>query len=263
MAEAVQLRGTPVILAAFDRIDISTWALFYKRKCLYKCVGEDVADSKATLHGFLKQLEASNTSATYELGFYDGLKDKKKIRTIEEADYAYNVVLFHDEEYPAPGAVSRQTGYSLIMQEIADVKAQLALRQKEDEEEEEDEPEKVAGVGSRLLTFLDKLLDNPAVEQKIGQIASNFLENLVTPSKPITMHEQPREMGAMGAVPDEVAEPGKTMITQEQALKIQRSIEILAAADPNLGDHLEKIAQVAQSNPKKYKNLILMLNSFI
>lgn len=263
MAEAVQLRGTPVILQAFDRIEIPTWALFYKRQCLFKCAGEDLEDSKAKLHGFLKQLEASNTSAIYQLAFYDGVKDKKKIRTVDDADNCYNVVLFNDEDYIAPGAVSRRDTYAALNQRLDDIAAQLAVRQKEDEEEEEDEPEKVGSVGSRMLAFLDKLLDNPVVEQKIGQVFSGWIDNLVTasPSIPITMHEQPREIGAMGAVPTAATE--KPMITQEQALKIQASIEILATADPQLGDHLEKIAQLAQKNPNKYRNLITMLNTFI
>jgi len=262
MAEAVQMRGTPLILAAFDRIDISAWGLFYKERCLFRCAGEDLQESRAQLQGFLKQLEQSNTTTIYSLRFYEEVKDKKKIKPGLEPDYAYNVTLFNDEDYPAPGAVSRQSGYSLLMQELQDVKAQLAIRQKEDEEEGDDEPEQVGSVGSRLLAFLDKLLDNPVVEQKIGQLASGWLDNLLTtPSIPITMNGQPREAGAMGSVPGAATE--QPMITQEQAQKIQTSIEILAAADPQLGDHLEKIAQLAQKNPNRYRSLITMLNSFI
>lgn len=260
MGKAVQLRGTPNIMTAFDSLKITSCALFYESRCLFKSAGENLEDTRAILQGFLKKLEMSNTTAMYELRLYEDVKDKKKIKASTEADYAYNVMLFDPEEYPSNGMVTRREGYALVMQELQDIKAQMAI-QKQEEEEEEDEPESVSGV-SNILGFFNKLLDNQEVQNKIGQLVTGWMDKLLLPAPAINTFPMstPHEAGAMGSVP---GAPGQAMITQEQALKIQSSIEILAGIDPQLGDHLEKIAQLAQKSPGKYKTMISMLNSFV
>lgn len=70
------------------------------------------------------------------------------------------------------------------------------------------------------------------------------------------MNTQQQQLGSMGDIP-------QAQITQDQADKIQRSIAILAAVDPQLGDHLEQISNLAQKNPNKYRSLITMLNTFL
>jgi hypothetical protein len=262
MGKAVQLRGTPQILAAFDRIEIPTWALFYENKCLFKCVGESMSDSKATLEGFLKQLERSNTTAMYDLRFYEDLKDKKKIKAGLDPDYSYNVMLFDAEEYPSPGTVTRREGYAQILQRMDEFEARQAIRAKEEEEaEEEDEPEAVSGVSS-ILGFFNRLLDNPEVQNKLGQVFSGWIDNLVKPSNSLPMNNTPREIGAIGSAGS--TQPAEQpMITKEQADKIQAAITILAGVDPELGDHLEAIAQIAQKKPAQYRSLITMLKTFV
>lgn len=258
MGKAVQLRGTPVILQAYDRIGIPTWALFYEQKCLFKCGGENLEESKAILRQFLQQLEQSNTSATYDLRFYEELKDKKKIKAGTEPDYSYNIVLFDPEEYPSPGALTRREGYATILQELQDVKAQLALRQKE----EEDEEEEAVGSGPGWIGAVNKLLDNPDIQQKLGDRILGFLDNLLSKSiNQLPMTTQ-REAGTIGSTGNPHTQTPVT-ITQEQYEKIQSSVQVLAGIDPQLGDHLEKIAQLAQKNPVRYKSLISMLNTFV
>jgi len=260
MGKAVQLRGTPNIMTAFDSLEITSCALFYESRCLFKTAGESLDVTRAFLQGFLKKLEVSNTTAMYELRFYEDVKDRKKIKVSTEADYAYNVMLFDPEEYPSTGMVTRREGYALVLQELQDLKAQMAI-QKQEAEEEDDEPEAVTGT-SNILGFFNKLLDNQEVQNKIGQLVTGWMDKLLLPAPasntfPMTTSN---EAGAMGSIP---GAQGQAMITQEQALKIQSSIEILAGIDPQLGDHLEKIAQLAQKSPGKYKTMISMLNSFV
>lgn len=261
MAKAIQLRGTPAIMKAFDSLQIANWAIVYEKSILHKSAGESLEESRSTLEGFLKQLERSNTTAMYGLNFYEDIKDRKKIRISVEPDFAYNVTLFDQDEYPSQGMVTRREGYAQLSEGLAEVNARLALLVKAREEEEEEEEDGV-GQAPGWLGAVNKLLDNPKIQERIGEKIIGWVDSLLSPSTPVMQNKQ---VGAIGNV-GEQEQPGSepiTQITQDQYDKINKAVAILAGIDPHLGDHLETIAQLAKEKPKKYKGLITMLNTFI
>jgi hypothetical protein len=244
-------------MQAFVNCNVTAWAIFSDKQLLSKDAGSTLEESRQVLEGLLKSMERSNTSAIYTLCLYEDIKDRKKIKISTEPDFSYNFMLFDAEEYPAPGAVTRREGYRQILDEIDLLKAQLALKTKE-EEEDSDETE---GVGERpggIMGMIDKLLDNPRVQEKLGERMMTWFDTLLSPA-PVNDVPMNKQIGAMGNNGQE----GLVQITQDQADKIQQSIAILAVVDPQLGDNLEKIAQLAQKNPKKYLSMIHMLNTFL
>lgn len=254
MGKAIQLRGTPAILKAFDSIAIANWALVYDRQILFKCAGEQLEESKSVLEGFIKQLEKSRTSAQYVLHFYEDIKDRKKIRISTESDFAYNIEIFDAEEYPEPNSVRRRDGYALITDRLDAIDAKLALK-----DEEETDEEDTIGATPGWLGAVNKILDNPAVQKGLGDRLMQMLDSFLKPTQAPAM---PKQLGTIGGTGQEASD-AITQITQEQYDKIQTSVQILAGIDPQLGDHLEKIAQLAQINPKKYKSMIGMLQTFL
>jgi len=261
MAKAIQLRGTPSIMKCFDSMEIPNWAWIYDRQIQHKSAGESLAESRSILEGFLKQLERSRSSAQYMLCFYEDIKDRKKIRISTEADFSYNVCLFDPEEYPEPGSVTRRESYQQLADSLAQTNAQIALLIKQREEEQEEDDESVSGRGSGLIGAIDKLLDNPKIQERLGEKIIGWVDSILSPTPPPAM--QNKQIGAMGNVSGQPTGQPIKEITQEQYDKINAAVSILASIDPNLGDHLETIAKLAQEKPKKYSSLITMLNTFL
>jgi hypothetical protein len=252
---AVQYKGISAILEGFDDAAISAWALLYNKQIIGKCAGLPVGESKEELAGLLKTLAKSNTTAQYTLCFYEDIKDKRKIRASTEPDLAKNVVIFDNEENPSPAYNSGRGFYSQVMDRLDIIDAKLAV--KPPAEEDDDDEEDTMGAAGGWLGAINKILDNPRVQERIGDKFMQFIDTLMSPSPP--QKNSMQKPAAMGS-------PGQTdvpQITQEQAEKIQASIEVLARIDPNLGDNLERIAQLAADNPKKYFNAIKMLNTFL
>jgi hypothetical protein len=257
MAKAVHFKGRPVIMKAFSNVQLSAWAIVQDNRLLYKCAEAKVDESETMLEEFLKSLERSNSGAIYELRLYEEVKDRKKIKLSLEPDFSYNFTLFDPEEYPAPGTITRREGYARLEDKLDALDAKIALLKEEQQEDEEDSvgappPE------SALERMLNKILEQPKAQDKIGEIFCGLVDKLFSSNtEPMAENKQ---IHAMGNVNDNA--PIKE-ITQEQLQKIQQAVEILAGIDPGFGDNLMKIAQLAQNNLKKYRSLVMMLNTFV
>ena len=261
MAKPTQFRGTPAMMKAFCNVKIAAWAVFYDKQLLHKFAGTSFQESEQELSQLLKGMEGSNTSATYTLCLYEGVKERKQIKPSTEPDFSYNFTLFDNDEYLSPGTVSRREGYALILDKLSTLETKVELQAAKDLEEQDDGKEEIGSVQTTALGAINKILDNPKVQQHIGDKFCDFIDNIFSTSKNPAMEGQTKQLAAsMGDV--QTNEP-ITQITQEQADKINNSVQILAGLDPNLGDNLERIANLAQKNPKKYRSLITMLNTFI
>lgn len=260
MAKAVQYRGTPKILMAFREQDVPNWALLLDGKILKKYAGEKMNDSTATLEAFLKSLEASGTTTTYELRLYEDLTDPKKIRPATDPDYAYNVTLFSDE-YQSSGQQSRTAGFDRLCDKIDNMELQIAMMKKEEEETEEAPPAEVSGLGGGFIGAINKMLDNPDVQQKLAERFFGFFDKLMSPA-PAPIVPMTRQLGAIGS-PGDAAPPPITEITQEQMDKIQGAVNILAGLVPNLGDTLMLLAGSAQQDPKGFNKKIGLIKTFL
>jgi len=261
MASAIQYRGITSILQGFDEAEISTWAVVYNRQIIGRSAGKSQVESREELETFLKSIAKSNTTAQYTLNLYDGLKDKKKIRLTLEPDISANFVIYDSEDNPSPVYSGRRNMYADIVDRLDALDAKMALRTKA-EEEDSDEEDGVGETGGGILGAINKILDNPRVQEDIGTWLIGLAKSIKISLPQLTPPPMTKEVAQMGNTGQQLAE-GEPAITQEQAEKIQRSVQILASLDPNLGDHLEKIALVAQQNPRKYNNLIGMLNTFL
>jgi hypothetical protein len=73
---------------------------------------------------------------------------------------------------------------------------------------------------------------------------------------------QPPQYQDMPVFMPQPAQPAQQEPTQEEINKCETALSILAQADPNLGDHLLKLAKIAQHQPETYQQLIQMLETF-
>lgn len=242
-------------MKAFSNIQLSAWAIVWDKQLLYKSAGDSFAQSETLLQEFLKSLERSDTAATYELRIYEEIKDRKKIKLTLEPDFCYNFTLFA-EEYPAPGATTRREGYARLEDKLDALDAKIALL-KEEQQEEDDDTVGAPPPEPAWLRALNKVLDHPKAQDKIGEVFCGLVDKLLSSnSEPMAT----KQIAGMGDVPQ--GGPIKE-ITQDNLAKIQAAVEILAGIDADFGENLMKIAQLAQTNPKKYRSLVMMLNTFV
>jgi len=259
MGKAVQFRGSPQLLKAFGNVQIPAWSVMYDRRVIHKYASTDFTESEDLLKQFLKGLEQSNSTAEYILNLYEDVTDRKKIKASLEPDYSYNFTLFNDEDYPSPGQISRSSGYAMLLDKFNQ------LEEKIDKKKEEEESEQIGATEPTWVQHINKLLENPKVQDKIGEITCSVIEKvgaivdgIISPTKTLPMFNRAASMGGVEEQPGAIKE-----ISQENFDKINKAVSILASIDAELGDNLMKIAELAQNNPKKYKSLTTMLKTFL
>jgi hypothetical protein len=241
---SVQFRGKEDVLAAFLSVRAMNWAIFNGKVMLERYEGDDPNESEEFFKQYIHTLCRSRTNSTYRLQTYDELPKGAKIKPSTEPDRSFNFVLF--DEYNRPEEVT--SGYQKLMDRIDALSTQVQLLQEKEEPEET-----ISGLGSTL----GKILEVPAVQQKIAQVFESLIEKII-PSKPVQMplqviepYQEPSP-GVLNGVPSGGED--------DELQKLNQAIEILYRIDPKLGTHLLKLAGIAQANPSKYQNMISMLN---
>jgi hypothetical protein len=241
--EAVQFVGKESVVEAFGNLGVPNWAIFHGKRLIEKYEGlpgeePDAVAAGDALSEFLIMLSRSNTSTIYRLCTYEDFKQGNKIKPSTECDRSFNFKLFD----PMAGYPSPNTGNYSMMNEINERLKKIEARQAVMEAEENEPAERVSGIGA----YFDKLIEIPAVQQRIAQIIGSIVDKILPSS--MTNNLPQTAPATMGAVNQD-----------DQVTKINEALQILAQIDSQLGDNLLKVAAIAQSNPNKYFSIIKML----
>jgi hypothetical protein len=246
-ASAVHFRGIESVVTAYRSNRVGPWAIHNGKCVLFSSedVGiDDVESGAEQLRGILKLMAGNGSESKMMLAVYK-IDEQTEITNKTEFFRSFNFTLYGvDEESPY---VRRG---SMISQEINQRMDRLeALVLKLVEEEEEEEEEKEPG----LMGVLNGLSKNPQVMQVVTGFIMNKL-GIVPPGGQLgkVAGMDNKSVGSMQSAPSNV-------LNQEQTEKAQRAIEILVGLDPDLGDHLLKIADIAKNQPVKYKMFASML----
>lgn len=227
MAIPVQFRGREDVVKAYDNLKVPRWAIFNGKTLNEKYEGDSMEEGALCLEQYLEMVERSNTSSIYTLKTYEDLAQGQEIKPSTECDRSFN---FQVGEGGTPG-------YSSSMRrELDELKTKLAKY----DDDAEGEEEKISGF-EKTFQFI---LEMPGVKERIGIAIGSFLDKLL----PMGTNINPQP-AAMGAVPGE----------QDQLAKVQSALAILVEVDPNIGDNLLKIAQIAKQDKQKYFQLAAML----
>lgn len=243
-ASAVQFRGIENVLAAYKANRVGPFAILNGKQILFSSedVGnDDVEDGADELKGFLEMMKGGGSEAKYTLQTYR-LKDGKDVDSSTPYFRSFNFTLFGVEEL-TPYAERQQSVVRQYDDRLARLE-KLLLEQAEVDELEEDEEEEEGGI----VGVLNGLVEIPEVRNAIGMAAIGLVSKIV----PMQQNKNQKIAGSDGAQPGSV-------LDQEQLELAQQAINILASKDAKLGDHLMKIAQVAQNDPAKYRLFAQML----
>jgi hypothetical protein len=233
MAGSVQFRSSEAVLTAYENSNCPAWSLWQGGQLLFKFAGKTAEEAISALSNVLEMLgESSN--AIYTLKVYEDLgKDKLKNNT--PYDGSFNFRLNADSQELNQSQYRNYSGMKELQTQIAALSARLEAREAEGEEEGEEEDET-----ERQLGKIGALLNNPVVQQLAGLL---FRGTNLAPAP------GPRAVASLGNVPP----------APDQDQQINQALTILKEKDPKLGEHLTKLAQIAQSSPANFDYMLTLV----
>jgi hypothetical protein len=227
MASSVQFRGIDEVLTAFDNIKCPAWSILQGGQFMFKHAGKTEDEAGQALRQTLEMLEGSSNSI-YTLRVYEDITERSKLKANTAYDGSFNFRLNMESQELTQAEYRRHGSLTAMQSELSAVKAQLAAMQEEEEDDDETDTEKTLGeIGS--------LINNPVVMQLAQMI--------------------------FGVKPKELPTPGALAGVNEQEPKIKAAVEILKLHDTRLGDHLEKLATIAQTAKPSFDFLLNTLDS--
>lgn len=234
---SIQFRGIDGILNAFDNRGVPAWSLWQGKQFLIK--GYD----REPLQAFLGALMEGGSNAIYTLKVYEDLTEDevKKIKSNTPDDGSFNFRLDGEDMQRLDNPTYRRN-YGDLDSRLKRIEDLLT-----DNPESEAEPETI---GSAAM----KVLQDP---QQLAKYIDIF-RGIFSPGNPAVPPPMYKEPAASPA-----AAMGSVQEKQEQDLnRLEKAIDTLAAADPRLIEHLEKLASLATNNAGQFQMLLSMLEKF-
>jgi hypothetical protein len=235
---SVQFLGVKNAVRAYKNMGIPNWAVVCGNDLLECYEDNNLEAGMALLTTYLTELAANRSNGYYSLRVYDDLPKNGRIRIKTEAARSFRFSL--SEEKSSDTQLNRE-----ILERLERIESRQAVEMNDTEGEEKKD--------NSIGAMLSGLMETPEIKQAIGAGIAKVIEMFL---KPITGMERNFAAPQPAAIGN-AENPGA-----DQVQKVQSAIEILWQVDPYLGDHLQSIASIAQTNPKKYQSLVMMLNSF-
>lgn len=245
MRSAVMFRGLKQVMDAYIANDIPAWSISSGKHMPLKYEGDDMTEGTQMLKAAFNMLKKGGSEAAYTLRVYDHLPSGKILsNTPDSGSFSFGLFDYDGEKSPYQQRTNSVLG--AVNDKLEAFQAawmEKILDKVKQDEEEEAQPAKPAGV----MGFLGAMLDNPQIQQMLFHKIFTWLN----PGQPAP--------AAIGAVEQGQTTTAQVTLTQDQVDKLNAAVDILMTCDPNLGDHLMKIAVIARDNPGKYNMFAAML----
>jgi hypothetical protein len=233
MASSVQFYGIDKAVKAYEDNNIPSWALFCGKQLLIKYSGDDIGEGANILSQYLEMIESSNATYTLKIFEADG-NTPVKIKENTPADGSFNFKLVEEEVYQDRS--NKRGGINNALQSRLS-----AIEQKLDEADEDDE-EKPDGIMGKIGDIFINEPEKIPVYLNAFQALISFLTGKPTQGTPLP---------AISGIPGEA---------DGEQLKIEQAIILLKEHDKKLGDHLLKLAQMAETDKASFSMLVNMIN---
>jgi hypothetical protein len=243
-SNAVQFRGIPLALQAYQSNDIAPFALCMGKQMLYTYEGNDIVEGSNELKAFLKMLEQGGGEGYYTLQVYK-LKEGEEIKSGTDFSRSFNFTIFDDTTSLSPYGMAKNSFRMEIQGQIDELReVVLALAKAKDEPEEKPE---MSGIGK----IANEIWDHPDMKNAIISRVVGFVQKIMPMGNTNTL---PAGMAGV-----EGQQPMQSILDQDQVNKVQQALNVLCAKDPKLGDNLLKVANLIMSDPRKYNMALTML----
>lgn len=224
----VQLIGRKAVIERFTKLGTESWALYQGKQFI--CGGTGAGD----LDDWLADFEATGSTATYMLRVYD--TDQAPTSSTGNADYIACMNFKIDDQYEGYGISGHNKN---LMERIKGLEKKL-------EDKDDDEPD------TDFNTVVMGWLENP---EKLGMIAGAI--RTLMGGAPV----QP--MGALPAPVQTISgiDTKNESVMEDNLTRVSKALDILEKHDKQLVTHLEKLAQLASTEPLIFKAIISKLDA--
>lgn len=221
----VQLIGREAVLKRFEASDCDAWALYQGKQFIVGGAGND------ELTEWLESFEASGTTATYMIRFYQG---EKPTSSTGNCDYVACMSFKLHDAYEGMGIAGHNSN---LMQRLGNIEKQL---KKQEEESDDDDVD--------LNSVIMGWLTDPAKLQQVAGAIRMFTGGSAA-------IEPASAVQSIGAV-----RPTAEVDQEANLTRIATALDILGAKDPRITEHLEKLAKLAQTDPDLFKSVVSKLD---
>jgi len=237
-------RGLNQVMKAYMANEVAAWSISCGKSMPFKYEGDDLNEGQQMLKQAFKMLKEGGSEAAYQLRVYDHMPSGKILsNTPDSGSFSFGLFDYDGEQSPYQKRTNSVLG--AVNEKLEAFQAawmEKVLDKVKQDEEEEAQPAKPAGI----MGFVGAMLDNPQIQGMLMQKIFGWLNGGA---------QMPAAIGAV----EQGSQPAQVTLTQDQVDKLNAAVDILMTCDPNLGDHLMKIATIARDEPGKYKMFAAML----
>lgn len=217
-------------MSAYKSNRVAPWAVVSQKVIICSSDGvgvDDIDEGAVQLNAFLSLMRKSGTEGACELHVYK-LSEDEEIDSSSKYFRAFRFSLFENAYAGSSNSDNR------LLEELKRMNDRI-----QDLENGEAVVVGEGGVMDKLGAVAMGLVDHPMVQQALAGMAVNIMNKIVP------MATQPRAEKVAG-----LKQPGD--LSDDQKGKIQSAVTRLAVVDPQIGDHLLKLAHLAETDIDKY-----------
>lgn len=223
-ANSVQFYGMSQVLEAAQNRAVANWAIFQGSQFMFKYEDGDLEGSLSMLETVLTSI--SHAKGIYRIQFYEDTGIKIKDKTPHDGSFNFmNKTLEEVQHENRPTLYDGQR--SVILNKLEAIEARLNTM--EEDPEEDEEPEGIAGI----------IQDPERLQGMVNAIAGiiGLAKSIINPQTPVP--------GAIAGIADNK--------------RLEAAINTLSKNDPKITEHLEKLAEMSETNKATFTYLLGML----
>lgn len=244
VSSSIQFYGKDAVLQAFEHRGVDFWTLWQGRNMMTKGEGGQA------LSEYLDMIAAGGTNAIYTVRVYEDIDDIKKLKSNTPDDGSFNFRLNDPAQIMTPSQMGSFNQTNQMLKELTERLDRMEAARLEETEEEDEEEDEAITIGG--------LLRDPERLQKLVEIGRQILG--AVSGSPM------RQIPAIGAVSRAGQQPpanevGQVPQSEEERLqRLGNALDTLEKNDPQIIEHLEKLASIAANDPSHFKSLVSILD---
>lgn len=225
-SSSIQFKNRNSVLDAYSDRDVKAWSIWQGKQFMFKGWGLE------ELEPIIDLLGNGGTNAIYTLRVYEDLEDKRQIKSNSVDDGSFNFRLNDERQEITNSQYWKNDNRENILDKLTRIEARL------DEEDTEVKTNKSLGK-------LGDILEHPAILPVVPLLIEKVLSALLGPNnqaqqQPQLNYTAPQSLAGIDSNDD----------------LIRINIEKLKKHDPDLGTHLSKLVEIAETNPTLFKAII-------
>ena len=243
----VAFRGVSQVVAAYEANGMPAWAICNGDCIMFADETGNIEEGTNSLRDMLKKMQQGGSEAQFTLRVYE-LLPKGKILSNTPCSRSFGFKLYESDE-DSPFQSGRRNYAREADEKIRALEVEIAKLRLEIEEAEEPEPE--GGING----FIAGIATDPMFKQMVMQGIAGLVQKIV----PMPMRQPAAVAGIANGQEGQVM---PSVLKDGQLEKIHGALDLLCTRDPDLGDHLQKLASIALTNPQQFQWLLGMLQNF-